>query len=586
VTVRSSRRVTAVAAATAFAGVLTMLSTLPPFAHRVRRLAGVLDPIELRVGANVTAFVVGFALLYLAGNLARRKRSAWLLATTLFGAHTAVVMARFAAAGALPRPSVAELVVAAAVLGLLVGSRSWFTAASDPPTLFRAVRFAVLYTTAVVAYGVLTLSLAHNHLEQEPNVLDNVVTVLEGLIGVEGEYTYQPGFFGVAFPMSLVALGSIGVVTTLVLIFRPIVATPRTEADWAAAKRLVHRYGTDTLAYFALRHDKSYFFSSDGEAMIAYAYLGRYALASGDPIGAAPSIDLVIDEFLDMCVRHGWGVAFLAVRQDQVARYERRGLRSLYLGDEAVIDCTKFTLEGKRNKSVRQSVGRVARTYDFELVAESEVGAATVAACNAVSERWRGKAPERGFTMALGQAVEGREREYLLAIARHRADASVGGFLRVVPVYGEPEPGGTVPIVGRTLDLMRRDPDTPNGMTEFLVANTAFALRDRGERVLSMNFAFMGRLFGSDVRFTLRQRVARVLVSALNPFFQVKSLHDFNRRFRPDWVPRVIVYEDQRSLPQVAVLFGAVEGFVRLPLVGRYLVPRRIEPGHAGEAGG
>ena len=49
--------------------------------------------------------------------------------------------------------------------------------------------------------------------------------------------------------------------------------------------RLVHTYGWDTLAYFALRGDKSFFFSPDGEAMIAYTYIGGYALVAGDPIG-------------------------------------------------------------------------------------------------------------------------------------------------------------------------------------------------------------------------------------------------------------------------------------------------------------
>ena len=39
---------------------------------------------------------------------------------------------------------------------------------------------------------------------------------------------------------------------------------PHTEADWQHAHRLVHAHGWDTLAYFALRDDKSFFFGSDG----------------------------------------------------------------------------------------------------------------------------------------------------------------------------------------------------------------------------------------------------------------------------------------------------------------------------------
>ena len=59
-----------------------------------------------------------------------------------------------------------------------------------------------------------------------------------------------------------------------------------------------------------------------------------------------------------------------------------------------------------------------------------------------------------------------------------------------------------------------------------------------------MNFAVMGRLFSDDLDFTFGQRLLKAIVTLGNPFFQIKSLHAFNRRFRPTWQPRVIVYED------------------------------------------
>ena len=47
--------------------------------------------------------------------------------------------------------------------------------------------------------------------------------------------------------------------------FRAVTQRPGpTPADRERASELVHAYGFDTLAYFALRDDKSYFFSRDG----------------------------------------------------------------------------------------------------------------------------------------------------------------------------------------------------------------------------------------------------------------------------------------------------------------------------------
>ena len=144
--------------------------------------------------------------------------------------------------------------------------------------------------------------------------------------------------------------------------------------------------------------------------------------------------------------------------------------------------------------------------------------------------------------MTLSRDVEGINPEFRLCVALDEHDQP-GGFLRIVPVYGEP--------AGYTLDLMRRDPDTPNGMTEFLLTRTIMQHGRDGFERLSMNFAAWGRLFYEDIHYTLPQRVAKQLLELINPFYQIKSLKAFNQRFYPEWVPRVIVYDDVRALPRV-----------------------------------
>jgi lysylphosphatidylglycerol synthetase-like protein (DUF2156 family) len=144
-----------------------------------------------------------------------------------------------------------------------------------------------------------------------------------------------------------------------------------------------------------------------------------------------------------------------------------------------------------------------------------------------------------------------------------------------VPAYG--------PDIGYTLDLMRHDPSSPNGMTEFLVARTAQALKERGARRLSMNFAAWGRLFQPDVPYSPGQRVARRFIELLNPFFQIRSLHDFNAKFAPEWLPRCLVYRDATDLPRVGLLYAGAEGFLAIPGLGPLLVPKSVGGGPAGD---
>lgn len=221
------------------------------------------------------------------------------------------------------------------------------------------------------------------------------------------------------------------------LLFRPLVQRSRPsprDRDLA----LVRNYGEDTLAYFALREDKSYFFFSERRAMIAYAYLRGYALAAGDPIGPRDAIPGVLDEFVAFCRDRAWHLAFLSVREEDLPLYRERGLHSVYLGDEAIIRCDRFTLEGSEMKAVRSAVHRVGRKHRFALIRESDAPPALVEELNEISRRWRGKAPERGFTMELGQEVKGRKpglpsRSRLQRVGQARGLPAAGALLRAGP---------------------------------------------------------------------------------------------------------------------------------------------------------
>jgi lysylphosphatidylglycerol synthetase-like protein (DUF2156 family) len=456
------------------------------------------------------------------------------------------------------------------MVGALVSNRRAFRGAADPPSLFRLVRLVPVYVVGVLLFGYVSLILERRHLDAPLTVFGGLQTIVEGLVGVHGPYVYERPFFNSFFPKALLLLGIAGVLGALYLLFRPLRArAPHTSRDWDHARDLVRGYGSDTLAYFALREDKSFFFSSDGQVLIAYTYLGGFALVSGDPIGRPSSIDRALDEFITFCADRSWRIAFLAARDSEVPRYASRGFRSFYLGDEAIVSCDTFSLDGPDMKGIRSAVRRVAKTYRFQLLRESEAPPELVASLNEISAQWRGKAPERGFTMSLSQDIEGggHNPEFLLCVATDQ-DGHPGGFLRIVPVYGAD--------FGYTLDLMRHRPDAPNGMTEYLIAQTALALQPHGISRLSMNFAMWGRLYEADVPYSLTQRLAKRAVDVLNPFFQIKSLHDFNAKFKPVWLSRVLIYQEPTDLPRVGLLYAGAEGFLAIPGIGDMFVPKAV----------
>ena len=519
--------------------------------------------IDGRVAGHAAAVVAGVGLLLLAHQLRRGKRRAWAVAIVLFAV---------AAASALLRgPDPVAVVAATGMVVALAWHRDAFRAQPDPTSLLSVARFAVTYLGAVLGFGVLTLVLEAEHVRQPLSAGGAVEATVAGLAGLDGPYDYTGRFFAEFFPAALLGLGIAGLAALSWLAFRVVRDDGTTSAaDRERARALVHAHGSDTLDYFALRPDKSYFFTAAGDAMVAYAYLGGHALASADPIGPPGAKARAIDEFVAFCRERGWHPAFLAVREDDLPVYRRHGLRSLYLGDEAVIRCDRFSLSGSAMKSVRAAVRRVGAQCEFRLLTEAEASPQLRAQLEQVRERWRGDEAERGFTMELGGGVDGENPDLLLAVATG-PDGRPLGFLRLVPCHGA-DPGWS-------LDLMQHDPDAPNGMTEFLIAETAQALARRGVRRLSLNFAAWGRLFDPDTPLGPIQRVQRRVALALNPYFQIVSLRDFNAKFDPEWVPRCIVAEDAEAIPKVALLYASVEGFVELPVIGSRLVPAvRAEP--------
>ena len=237
-----------------------------------------------------------------------------------------------------------------------------------------------IYFAAVLVFGITTLLSQQENITGTLTVGGMLQTIFAGLIGLSGPYEYTGRFFPDFFPAALLALGIAGLVIAFAIAFRAVVerAGP-SEGDRERARALVRRFGSDTLAPFALRDDKSYFFSSDGSAMIAYTFVSGYALVAADPIGAPASISRVVDEFLAYCRGRAWHVAFLAVREDDMPLYNAHGFRGVYLGDEAIIRCDTFTLDGGALKQVRSAVKRVGKGHHFRLMRESDASPALVA---------------------------------------------------------------------------------------------------------------------------------------------------------------------------------------------------------------
>ncbi|HVU78568.1 MAG TPA: phosphatidylglycerol lysyltransferase domain-containing protein [Gaiellaceae bacterium] len=499
-------------AATA-AGLISIVSALTPgIAYRVDLVRGTLPP-GVPEAARVVALALGLGMVFLSRGLARRKRRAWWLAVVLVIASAAAHMAKGL--------DFEEATVHLVLLAALLRCRRQFVAPGDPATVLPLVQVgaALVVSGAALAFG----------------ILDN------------DAYSER-----IEFALALL-VGALGF-RALWLWLRPHTVAPPAVGDRERAAELVHEHGRDSLSYFALRRDKTYFFSPSGRSFLAYRVIGGTALVAGDPIGSPAERRELVAEFVRVAHTKGWRVALAGASNEALEDYAALGFKSMYLGDEAVIQPATFSLDGRAIRKVRQSVSRLEKSgYEVRVLSTADADDKLRAELRAVSEEWRGNWPERGFTMAMDAMFLYPDTVLAVAVA---PDGSVGGFLQLVP-----SPASE----GYSLASMRRRADTPNGLMEFLITRTVAWARERAVTELSLNFAVFADFMRADGGASRWTRAVRWTLLKADRLFQLERLHSFNRKFFPHWRRRYFCFERWSDLPLAGLAYLHAESLLTPP---------------------
>jgi lysyl-tRNA synthetase class 2 len=529
---------------TLLVGLLNVASALTPnLAERARLLLHIEDS-EFVPLAHALALSAGVALVVLAVYLGRRRRRALVLAVAVLLAAGVLNLVKGL--------DIEEAAINWGVAAFLIWGRRAFYVRHDlgvgealraAPFLV-GLAFAASLVAVYAASGSVTPRFGFGAALRES--LD-LLLLTSGPLHFHGHFTWVPTAVGIVSVTTLVAIAW--------GLFRPLSAPlRRPPGSRRAAVDLVRRHGNDTLSFFKLRDDKHYLFSPDGRAFAGYCVENGVLLVSGDPVGpddALPALVRAMRAFADM---RGLKIAVVGASDRSLPLWEGQRGRSFYIGDEAVVDVGAFSLEGRPIRKVRQSVTRMRKAgYEATLEQLGELDEHVLEELERVSDSWRQGDPERGFSMAMDSLRGDHLHDSLVLIARE-AGGAVHGFLHFVPVYGRD---------AVSLSFMRRDHDTPNGLTEFMVATAMEALRERGIAEASLNFAAFARLIHSPSgRF---ERLLGRLATLFNPYFQIESLYRFNAKFFPRWEPRYLVYEGSLGLPRAGLAAMWAEGQLPKP---------------------
>ncbi|MFD0155015.1 phosphatidylglycerol lysyltransferase domain-containing protein [Streptomyces sp. NPDC055721] len=519
-------------------------------------------------------FASGVFTLFLAITMRRRKRAAWILNLVLGGLFLllfAVVMV-FPEIRQHAQNWISLVLTAAFVLALLLGRREFYAKGDrSNPWLAAVVAVGGLLVTSLLAAVLVTVtntSTAHStFLERWRYGVMRLVTLA----------TDDSRFTGITTPgwvdVTINVLSTLLLFAVLFAAFRSRRATdPLTEEDEERLRVLLDKQGDrDSLGYFALRREKSVVWSPSEKAAVTYRVVGGVSLASGDPIGDPEAWPGAIEPWLAEAREHGWIPAVMGASEEAGVIYARHGLDALELGDEAIVETDEFTLDGRAMRTVRQAFNRVKRAgYEVRIRRHEDIPSDEMDELLRKADDWRDGATERGFSMALGRLGDPRDGRCVML------ECTDGqGELRAVLSFVPWGPKGL------SLDLMRRDRDSENGLMEFMVIELLQRAKEIGITQVSLNFAMFRSVFerGSKLGAGPVLRMWRSLLSFFSRWWQIESLYRANAKYRPIWEPRFMLFEKSADLLRIGLAAGRAEGFLEAPGLPKWLHRKHLESG-------
>ena len=374
------------------------------------------------------------------------------------------------------RPVQAAITVV--LLVMLLAATSRFTAKPDPGSRWFAVVVFFEISVVSILYGLGLLYFSRRVIGR-PSFPARLQEVVYALVGADGQVQLRTERFTDFFHGTLLGLGLATVAVVAYLALRPAEPIARlTPADETQLRDLLTKHGErDSLGYFALRRDKSVVWSPTRKAAITYRVVQGVALASGDPIGDPEAWPGAMAAYRRLVEEYAWTPAVIACSEQGATVFKREcGLSAIELGEEAIIEVSDFSLDGRAMRGVRQACTRIARAgYTVQVRRARDIEQAELAAPRRRRVAWR-----RGRTRILdGTVPPRRPADPDCVIATACLAGALRGVLHFVPWGSD----------GLSLDLMRRDRTADNGLNEFMIEKVLAAGPALGVQQVSLNFA-------------------------------------------------------------------------------------------------
>lgn len=521
-------------------GVINIISVLTPaVSDRLHFLKHYL-PIEAIHASNYFILASGLFLLVNAAFMLKGLRNAWWFALilsigSLIGHLTKAI-------------DYEEAIIAFAVILSLYSTRKEYVVKSNPRLRVVGIQTALITAVAVMVFGVVGFYfLDVKHFNINFSFVESIKYTLANFFLIGSSELIPTTSFSKYFIDSIQVSGFLSIAFVFYTLVTPFIWKSIPEkAVLEEALTLTKLYGNSALDYFKTYYDKLLFFNQERTCYISYKVSGNFAVILEDPVAENPvTMKNCLLTFDKYCADNGLKAISYRVPGENLEIYKSFKKKSLFLGQEAVVDLNTFTLQGSDKKRIRNAMNKVAET-GFKLhVYDPPLKEGLLQKLEAVSDNWLLDMERDELVFSQGMFNWDEIKTQTVLVAENEEEKIVG-FLNIIPDYAKEE---------ATFDLIRKTSDAPNGVIDFLHVELFNYLKQKNFRYVNLGFA---PLSGIEIPDDITERSMKFAYEKLKSFSHYKGLREFKDKFDPVWHDKYLIYEHDFDLLQVPALLSKV----------------------------
>lgn len=521
-------------------GLINIVSVLTPsISERLHILRNII-PVSAIKASNYFVITAGLFMLVNATFMLKGLRNAW---------WSAIFLSGISVIGHLTKAiDYEEAVIALIVFISLIVTRKEYYIKSNSHLQSIGLRTVLITMAAVLVYSILGFYfLDKKHFGIDFHWEQSIRYGVQNYFLVGSSELVPLDRFARRFLLSINISGFLSIGFLIFALIRPYtIKKEAVEDDFLLANGLLTQYGTSALDYFKTYDDKNIFIAKSKKSFLAYRVADSFAVVLENPVAASEDeFKQCIVEFDQYCHENGLRSIYYRVPEENVELFASLHKKNLFIGQEAVVDLSVFTMEGGAKKSLRNAISKVKEKGFKTTIHTAPVKDGLLQKIKAVSDEWLANTGRTEIVFSQGQ-FEWEELKQQTIITVENTEEKIVAFLNVIPDYAKGE---------GTYDLIRKTNDAPNGIIDFILLELFAYLKTQGCTSVNLGLA---ALSGIDDPDTFPEKSMKFAYERIKYFSHYKGLRDFKEKFSPVWYNKFLVYKHDYDLLQAPLVLNKV----------------------------